>query len=286
MKLVTHKENFSSRGRFQPWVCRFMWAATRKLLAWSLIFLVWLGSLLAVTASASAMDALSSLIPRWLPETQHTKQKRAIAEQKREVRKAGKRTRSFGKKMIQRNIADASTSVVPIVGGAASVGFAVADVKAACDLMEWQATLEEFFKLEQTKEPESSFESFCNDAKATVTELSATADQALLNLRGKLENVKNQAKKTHDVLVTSATETLEILFPLSTTDDNEFCDINPSWLYRVCPVQFCDQTCAPQQRPQISNTGAQDSPPLPSQSAFETVVDWTADAMCYWSGNC
>ena len=61
---------------------------------------------------------------------------------KEKVRKHGKKVRGFGKKMVGRNVADATTSIIPVIGGFASVTFAVADVHAACELVAMQNELE------------------------------------------------------------------------------------------------------------------------------------------------
>jgi hypothetical protein len=97
-----------------------------------------------------------------------------------EVRAHGKKIRTYGKKMVGRNLADATTSIIPVIGGFASVTFAVADVHAACELVAMQNELETALGIDS--EP-SNFKTYCiesiNQVNATATE----AEKMWINLK-------------------------------------------------------------------------------------------------------
>ena len=99
------------------------------------------------------------------------------------VRAHGKKVRTYGKKMVGRNLADATTSIIPVIGGFASVTFAVADVHAACELVAMQNELETALGIDS--EP-SNFKTYCiesiNQVNATATE----AEEVWINLRGNM----------------------------------------------------------------------------------------------------
>ena len=296
MNTASDKKSMNSGKRFRAWIGRFVWAAARKLLAWTVIFLVWLGSLIFVAASASAMDLLSSLtsiFPRWLPESQYAKQKRAVSTQKEKVqkqkdkvRKTGVRTRTFGKQMITRNLADATTSLVPIGGGVASVGFAVADVKAACDLIQLQADLDSFFELNEEEEAESNFESFCTDANEKAVALSNQANETKRNLKEKASKAKDTVIFTHEFIVKSVTESLEILAPIS-PDNDVFCDPKALSKNASSPQTLCASSLETQTLPAPeTDRQVQELPPKNSPSILKKAQGLFTDAMCYWSGNC
>jgi len=136
---------------------------------WAVIGVLWLGSVSLVTSSALLMDQFSDWAQRFAGySTPYAKQKtkakaankKAAAANKKLVRQQKQmgrrlkgvkahsaRVRKLGGKVVARNIADASTSMIPIVGGAASVSFALWDVYAACELIAAQKEFElSFYK--------------------------------------------------------------------------------------------------------------------------------------------
>ena len=141
---------------------------------WTAIGVLWLASVFLVTSSALLMDQLSDWA-RMLGSytTPYAKQKakantankralkaeKTVAKQKKLAKAHSAKVKKIGGKMVARNAADATTSMIPVIGGAASVGFAVWDVYAACDLMTAQkqfellmgtATADEYTTLEAT----------------------------------------------------------------------------------------------------------------------------------------
>ena len=83
-----------------------------------------------------------------------------------------KKSAGFGKKMVGRNVADATTSIIPVIGGFASVTFAVADVHAACELVAMQNELETALGIDS--EP-SNFKTYCIES---INQINATATEA------------------------------------------------------------------------------------------------------------
>ena len=101
----------------------------------------------------------------------HTKK---IRSQKALVKSHTAEVRGFSKKMVWRNTADATTSMIPMVGGLASVTFAVLDVHAACELIAMQKNLESSLGLVNR---DSSWDSFCLESIGAIDTVGETAER-------------------------------------------------------------------------------------------------------------
>ena len=124
---------------------------------WAAIGVLWLASVFLVTSSALLMDQFSDWA-RMLGSytTPYSKQKataktankralkaeKTVAKQKKLAKVHSTKVRRIGGNMVARNAADATTSMIPVIGGAASVNFAVWDVYAACELITAQKQFE------------------------------------------------------------------------------------------------------------------------------------------------
>ena len=124
---------------------------------WTAIGALWLASVFLVTSSALLMDQFSDWA-RMLGSytTPYAKQKskakaankralkaeKTVAKQKKLAKAHSMKVKKIGGKMVARNAADATTSMIPVIGGAASVGFAVLDVYQACELITEQKRFE------------------------------------------------------------------------------------------------------------------------------------------------
>ena len=179
---------------------------------WSIIGLLWIASVVAVTTSAILMDAISDSIwrlagiatvdltrkrdadKRLATEKKRTakanqsliQEKRANAKTKRKVAAHGRKVRGFGKKMVGRNLADATTSVIPVVGGVASVTFAVADVHAACELVTMQNELETALGIDSDP---STFQTYCIESINQINQTASEAKTTLTDLAERLPDM-------------------------------------------------------------------------------------------------
>ena len=174
---------------------------------WAAISIIWLASVCLVTSSALLMDQMADwariLGGYTMPyakqkATAKAANKRAaeanqraskaeshVKEQKKLAKAHSKKVKNLGGKMIARNAADATTSMIPVIGGAASVGFAVLDVYQACELITAQkdfellmgtATAEEYTVLERScVSTTAAVEETGREAKNFI----ATADQVI-----------------------------------------------------------------------------------------------------------
>jgi uncharacterized Zn-binding protein involved in type VI secretion len=177
---------------------------------WAAIGVIWLASVFLVTSSALLMDQFSD----WAKmlgsyTTPYAKQKakakaagkraatankkvkaankrvadashRAskaegrVKEQKRLAKTHSAKVKKIGGKMVARNADDATTSMIPVIGGAASVGFAVWDVYAACELITAQKQFELLMGT-ATAEEYTLLEASC---VSTTTAVEATGKEA------------------------------------------------------------------------------------------------------------
>ena len=179
---------------------------------WSIIGVLWIASVAAVTTSAMLMDAISDSMwrlagiatvdltrkrdadKRLATEKKRTakanqsliQEKRANAKTKRKVAAHGKKVRGFGKKMVGRNLADATTSVIPVVGGVASVTFAAADVHAACELVTMQNELETALGIESDP---STFKTYCIESINQINQTASEAKATLASLTERLPDM-------------------------------------------------------------------------------------------------
>ena len=179
---------------------------------WSIIGVLWVASVAAVTTSAMLMDAISDSMwrlagiatvdltrkrdadKRLAAEKKRTakanqslmQEKRDSAKTKRKVAAHGKKVRGFGKKMVGRNLADATTSVIPVVGGVASVTFAAADVHAACELVTMQNELETALGIESDP---STFKTYCIESINQINQTASQAKTTLVDLAARLPDM-------------------------------------------------------------------------------------------------
>ena len=189
---------------------------------WALIAVLWVSSIVFVTTSALALDAISDALSgfRGIPtpyldqkgkiknqqdtikkqrgkiEKQGStinKQKRAIKQvktdmnkQKVAVKKHATKVNRFAGKMAGRNVADAGTSLIPIAGGLMSVTFAVADVYAACELVTMQNELEKALRIDGEL---SDMQSVCVSSVNEVDRLAIKAEEELDEFRRKIPDM-------------------------------------------------------------------------------------------------
>ena len=189
---------------------------------WALIAVLWCGSILFVTTSALALDAISDALSgfRGIPtpyldqkgkiknqqdtikkqrgkiEKQGStinKQKGTIkqvktdmSKQKVAVKKHATKVNRFAGKMAGRNVADAGTSLIPIAGGLMSVTFAVADVYAACELITMQNELEKALRIDGEL---SDMQSVCVGSVNEVDRLAIKAEEELDEFSSKISDM-------------------------------------------------------------------------------------------------
>ena len=179
---------------------------------WALIAVLWVSSIVFVTTSALALDAISDALSGFkgipipyldqkgkIKNQQDTikkqrgkierqgstinKQKGTIKQvktdmnkQKVAVKKHATKVNRFAGKMAGRNVADAGTSLIPIAGGLMSVTFAVADVYAACELVTMQNELEKALRIDGEL---SDMQSVCVGSVNEVDRLAIKAEEEL-----------------------------------------------------------------------------------------------------------
>jgi hypothetical protein len=165
---------------------------------WTAIGVLWLASMFLVTSSALLMDQLSDwarMIGGYT--TPYAKQKATakaankrvadadrraskaesrVKEQKKLAKTHSAKVKKIGGKMVARNAADATTSMIPVIGGAASVGFAVWDVYAACELITAQKQFELLMGTARADEY-TLLEATCVSTTAAVEETGREAKQ-------------------------------------------------------------------------------------------------------------
>ena len=189
---------------------------------WALIAVLWVSSIVFVTTSALALDAISDALSEFkgipipyldqkgkIKNQQDTikkqrgkiekqgstinKQKGTIKQvktdmnkQKVAVKKHATKVNRFAGKMAGRNIADAGTSLIPIAGGLMSVTFAVADVYAACELVTMQNELEKALRIDGEL---SDMQSVCVGSVNEVDRLAIKAEEELDEFRRKIPDM-------------------------------------------------------------------------------------------------
>ena len=195
----------------------FFGGVTGSLIKWALIGVLWLGSIVFVTTSALAMDAISDVMMRFAGvPTLHLDQKRKVVKastelqaqknqtaraknqlaedrvaRKKAVIRHRKKVDGFVVKMVRRNVAAAGTAMLPAVGGAASVGFAVADVHAGCELIAMQNELEIMIGMPRQL---SSTEEACVNGIKEIDELGRQADEKLAEMRQAGQHASDKLK--------------------------------------------------------------------------------------------
>ena len=189
---------------------------------WALIAALWVSSVVFVTTSALAWDAISDALSGFkgipipyldqkgkIKNQQDTikkqrgkieKQGSTINEQKGTikqvktdmnkqkvaVKKHATKVNRFAGKMAGRNVADAGTSLIPIAGGLMSVTFAVADVYAACELVTMQNELEKALRIDGEL---SDMQSVCVGSVNEVDRLAIKAEEELDEFRRKIPDM-------------------------------------------------------------------------------------------------
>lgn len=201
----------------------FMGGVTGSLIKWALIAVLWICSVVFVTTNALALDAISDAMLRFagIP-TIHLDQKRKVAKaqtdltaqknqtaraktrlneeramRKRAIKNHSSKVSRFVSKMAVRNVSDGGQSLIPVVGGLVSIPLAVADVYAACEMVDMQNDLNVAFNLENEL---SEMEAVCVTAVNQMEELEHEAEL-------KLEEMKETGQQVA-VAVDTAGETL------------------------------------------------------------------------------
>ena len=114
--------------------------------------------------------------------TPFTEQKRKNAEQNKKnaelkkkniaqssvMKKSNAKSKALAAKMVKRNVLDAGSSFLPIGGAVVGVGFAAADIYAACEIIDIQNELGQVFAIPDDK---SVSDKLCLDAVAYVDSL-------------------------------------------------------------------------------------------------------------------
>ena len=189
---------------------------------WALIAVLWCSSILFVTTSALALDAISDALsgfkgiptPYLDQKGKIKKQQDTIKKQKGKIKKQGStinkqkgtikqvktdmnkqkvavkkhstKVNRFAGKMAGRNVADAGTSLIPIAGGLMSVTFAVADVYAACELITMQNELEKALRIDGEL---SDMQSVCVGSVNEVDRLAIKAEEELDEFSSKISDM-------------------------------------------------------------------------------------------------
>ena len=201
---------------------------------WAAIGVLWICSVFLVTSSALIMDQFSDwarMIGGYT--TPYAKQKATakaankrvadadrraskaesrVKEQKKLAKTHSAKVKKIGGKMVARNAADATTSMIPVVGGAASVSFAVWDVYAACELISTQKEFELLMGT-STADDYTVLESTCTTTKASVESAGEAATDRLERASTTVEEVfsslKTNTASVHDWWATKACEWTE-----------------------------------------------------------------------------
>ena len=97
-----------------------------------------------VTTSALLMGAISDGLSEIFGiTTPYAQQKNNNLKQKTAIKKARAKSQRLAAKMVTRNVMDAGSVFIPVGGAVVGVGFAAADVYAACELIDIQNELSE-----------------------------------------------------------------------------------------------------------------------------------------------
>lgn len=199
-------------------IVSFMGGVTGSLSKWALIAVLWVGSVVFVTTNALALDAISDAMMRFagIP-TIHLDQKRKVAKaktdltaqknqtaraktrlseervmRKRAIKSHSSKVSRFVSKMAVRNVSDAGQSLIPVVGGLVSIPLAVADVYAACEMVDMQNDLNVAFNLENEL---SDMESVCVTAVSQIEELEREAEEKLADMKETSQQVSTKVQE-------------------------------------------------------------------------------------------
>lgn len=199
---------------------KFFMSLAGTLAKWALIAAFWLSSVILVTSSALIMDAISDGMSRVLSiQTPYSRQKVEVAQQrdklaaqKQAVRKSSFKVKQRLGTMIKRNVADAATSMVPVIGGVASVGFAVTDVYAGCDMVRLQNDLNKAFDMD---EDEGLLEGVCATAVKAVEGTNRKAELELNFLKEQGGSLADSVGELWGEMVKQATDYMQLSGPYS-----------------------------------------------------------------------
>ena len=177
---------------------------------WAAIGVLWLASVFLVTSSALLMDQFSDwarmlagyttpyakqkttakAATKRVADANHraSRAKSRLKEQKKLAKTHSAKVKKLGGKMVARNAADATTSMIPVIGGAASVGFAVWDVYAACELITAQKEFELLMGT-ATADEYTTLEAACVSTTATVEATGREAERFIAATEQAIEAV-------------------------------------------------------------------------------------------------
>ena len=141
----------------------------KGILKWSVLASIWLASVIFVTTSALLMDAISDGLSNVFGiTTPHAQQKNNNLKQKTAIKKTRAKSQRLAAKMVTRNVMDAGSVFIPVGGAVVGVGFAAADVYAACELIDIQNELSETLLIPNDT---SVGDELCLDAVAYIESL-------------------------------------------------------------------------------------------------------------------
>ena len=145
-----------------------MWLV-KGMLKWSMLALIWIALVIFVTTSALLMDAISDGLSNVFGiTTPYAQQKNNNLTQKTAIKKTRAKSQRLAAKMVTRNVMDAGSVFIPVGGAVVGVGFAAADVYAACELIDIQNELNETLLIPNDT---SVGDELCLDAVAYVESL-------------------------------------------------------------------------------------------------------------------
>ena len=145
-----------------------MWLV-KGMFKWSMLAFIWLASVIFVTTSALLMDAISDGLSNVFGiTTPYAQQKNNNLKQKTAIKKTRAKSQRLAAKMVTRNVMDAGSVFIPVGGAVVGVGFAAADVYAACELIDIQNELSETLLIPNDT---SVGDELCLDAVAYVESL-------------------------------------------------------------------------------------------------------------------
>ena len=141
----------------------------KGMLKWSVLAFMWLASVIFATTSALLMDAISDGLSNVFGiTTPYAQQKNNNLKQKTAIKKTRAKSQRLAAKMVTRNVMDAGSVFIPVGGAVVGVGFAAADVYAACELIDIQNELSETLLIPNDT---SVGDELCLDAVAYVESL-------------------------------------------------------------------------------------------------------------------
>ena len=141
----------------------------KGMLKWFVLVSIWLASVIFVTTSALLMDAISDGLSNVFGiTTPYAQQKNNNLKQKTAIKKAKAKSKRLAAKMVTRNVMDAGSVFIPVGGAVVGVGFAAADVYAACELIYIQNEISETLQISNDT---SVGDELCLDAVAYVESL-------------------------------------------------------------------------------------------------------------------